>query len=108
MSKIVFLKPFIEKERASYRHHHIQSHRPDQRFDYDSGMNDSDVIPQHVFEESKRNQPDVDNLNYEQLLELGDKIGHVSKGFSMYQIKKINEFKWAPFIFTDQKECPIC
>lgn len=29
-----------------------------------------DQIPMSIIEESKRNQPDVDNLNYEQLLEL--------------------------------------
>jgi hypothetical protein len=29
----------------------------------------SDQVPRHVIEESKRNYPDIDNLNYEQLLE---------------------------------------
>ena len=28
-------------------------------------------------------QPDVDNLSYEQLLALEERIGHVSKGLSM-------------------------
>ena len=65
MCKNVFLKPFIENETPSNHHQHKYSHRPDRRFDYGSGMNDSDVIPRHVIEESKRNQPDIDNLNYE-------------------------------------------
>ena len=49
-----------------------------------SELNDTDVIPRHLIEDRQRDQPDVDNLNYEQLLELQEKIGHVSKGFSMY------------------------
>ena len=65
MCKNAFLNPFIENETPSNNHHHKYSHRQDRRFDYDRRMNDSDVIPQHVIEESKRNQPDVDNLNYE-------------------------------------------
>jgi len=43
----------------------MDSQTTDQYFDNNSGMDDSDVIPQDVYEESKRNQPDVDNLNYE-------------------------------------------
>jgi hypothetical protein len=35
-----------------------------------------------ALEESKKDNPNPDNMSYEQLLELGDKIGKVSKGLT--------------------------
>ena len=41
---------------------------------------------QRAIEESRRAnpnmQPDTDNMTYEQLLELGDRVGKVSKGLT--------------------------
>jgi hypothetical protein len=42
---------------------------------------------QRVIEESKRDNPE--NMTYEQMLELGDRLGKVSKGLTKEQIAKI-------------------
>ena len=64
--KFPLINLYLEKEKASNRHYHThQSQLSDHSFEGGSGMDDSDAIPHHLIEESKRNQPDVDNLNYE-------------------------------------------
>eukprot|EP00357_Protocruzia_adherens_P033783 CAMPEP_0115027624 /NCGR_PEP_ID=MMETSP0216-20121206/35668_1 /TAXON_ID=223996 /ORGANISM="Protocruzia adherens, Strain Boccale" /LENGTH=319 /DNA_ID=CAMNT_0002403357 /DNA_START=130 /DNA_END=1089 /DNA_ORIENTATION=+ len=57
------------------------------------------------------NNPNVDNMSYEQLLELGDRIGKVSKGFSKEELDKLK----GRTLTTDLKEadgsektCAIC
>jgi hypothetical protein len=46
-------------------------------------------------------------MTYEQLLELGDRMGKVSKGLTKEQRDKFPSRPWRPG-FTKQKECPIC
>jgi Ring finger domain len=63
---------------------------------------------QRAIEESRRqNQNDPDNMTYEQLLELGDRLGKVSKGLTKEQIAKIPSKLWRPGV-TKQASCSIC
>ncbi len=53
-------------------------------------------------------QLDTENMSYEQLLELGDKIGHVSKGLKDKDLKQLHEFTWKESSKGSHKECSIC
>ena len=69
---------------------------------------DEDRALQRAIEESRRaNRDDPDNMTYEQLLELGDRMGKVSKGFTKEQINKIPSKGWRPGV-TKQTSCSIC
>ena len=46
-------------------------------------------------------------MTYEQLLELGDRMGKVSKGLSKEQRDRIASKPWRHGV-TKQKDCPIC
>eukprot|EP00350_Pseudokeronopsis_sp_OXSARD2_P009480 CAMPEP_0170562620 /NCGR_PEP_ID=MMETSP0211-20121228/61567_1 /TAXON_ID=311385 /ORGANISM="Pseudokeronopsis sp., Strain OXSARD2" /LENGTH=73 /DNA_ID=CAMNT_0010879729 /DNA_START=291 /DNA_END=509 /DNA_ORIENTATION=- len=46
-------------------------------------------------------------MSYEQLLELGDRLGKVSKGLSQKQISKFPAKVWRPGV-TSTNECAIC
>ncbi len=50
--------------------------------------------------------PDPDNMTYEELIALGDRIGEVNRGFSNDQIEKIQVVEYS----KSQKEniCSIC
>lgn len=61
---------------------------------FDSGVNDP-------------TSPDVDNMTYEQLLEMGDNAGKVSRGLSAFQISKIKSFAWMEGR-TNGNSCTIC
>lgn len=43
---------------------------------------------------SDPNSPDVDNMTYEQLLEMQDAAGKVSRGLSKSEIDAIKAFMW--------------
>ncbi len=49
------------------------------------------IAIERAIEESKRDaqNPNPDTMTYEQLLELSEKLGHVNKGFTEEEIKKI-------------------
>ena len=47
-------------------------------------------------------------MTYEQLLELGDTIGHVSKGLKDKDLKQLYEFTWKETSKESHKECTIC
>ena len=73
---------------------------------------EEDRILQQVMEESKQNvsdpnQPDVDNMTYEQLLEMADNAGKVSKGLSQAEIDRIKAFMWIEGR-TSSDSCSIC
>jgi len=57
-----------------------------------------------AIQESMKENPNPDLMNYEQLQELGDKIGVVKKGYSSYQIDRLRPKK----NFEYREECPIC
>ena len=61
---------------------------------------------QRAIEESKRDQPDPDQMTYEQLLALEEENGKVSKGLSQQDINKIPEKVWSKV--GGQHECSIC
>lgn len=72
---------------------------------------------QQAIEESKKdlpegesNQINPDDMTYEQLLELGDSNGKVSKGLTTQQIRQIPEKVWRKKGDTMKKEdqCSIC
>ena len=44
---------------------------------------------QRALEESKRDNPNPDAMSYEEMLELGDKLGKVKKGFTKAEIDAI-------------------
>lgn len=46
-------------------------------------------------------------MTYEQMIELGDRIGKVSKGFTKLEIAKI-PFKFWRSSLTKQQTCSIC
>ena len=47
-------------------------------------------------------------MTYEQLLELEDNVGNVSKGLSKAQIKKIPNVYYSKKHFKNQEKCAIC
>ena len=56
---------------------------------FNSNNNDESKIEQDIIEQL---YPDPDKMSYEQLLELEEKVGNVSKGLNKAQIKKIPKF----------------
>ena len=72
-------------------------------------------LMQRVIEESKDDAhahidptcPDVDNMTYEQLMELGENAGKVSKGLKKLQIDEIMTMTWIEGR-TKQDTCTIC
>ncbi|TNV86497.1 hypothetical protein FGO68_gene16304 [Halteria grandinella] len=70
--------------------------------------NEEERALQRAIEESRRQQTnDPDNMTYEQLLELGDRMGKVSKGLTKEQRDRLPCKLWRPNV-TKQKDCPIC
>lgn len=60
--------------------------------DNESNLKEDEELLAKAIEESLKENPNPDMMNYEQLQELGDKIGHVSKGLTMAEIGRIREF----------------
>ena len=50
--------------------------------------------------------PDIDNMTYEELLNLGEQMGHVSKGLSEHQIRELPIFQWRDIEVKEQ--CIVC
>ena len=65
---------------------------------------------QRAIEESKNgdpnHNPNTDNMSYEQLLELEERMGKVGKGLSKAAIAKIPVTFWQPY--KNSKTCSIC
>eukprot|EP01017_Pseudomicrothorax_dubius_P027742 TRINITY_DN3237_c0_g1_i11.p1 TRINITY_DN3237_c0_g1~~TRINITY_DN3237_c0_g1_i11.p1 ORF type:complete len:331 (-),score=67.08 TRINITY_DN3237_c0_g1_i11:124-1017(-) len=51
---------------------------------------------------------DPDNMTYEELLALGDQIGHVSKGLSESEIRKIPKQTWNGKTKEKENSCSVC
>ena len=51
--------------------------------------------------------PNVDNMTYEELLELEDKIGKVSNGLNEEEIRKLKQEKFIKYKYLEDK-CIIC
>ena len=74
-------------------------------------VDEEERLLQKAIEESKQSNPnqnpDPDNMSYEQLLELGDRVGKVSKGLSKEKIQNIPVKFWRNGS-TKQNSCTIC
>lgn len=80
----------------------------------DQAAAEEERLLQRAIEESKNlapaddpNNPDVDRMTYEQLMELGENAGAVNRGYSKEQIDKIKSAMW--YIGrTKEEACLIC
>ena len=73
---------------------------------------EEDRLLQRAIEESKNdaqdpNHPDVDRMTYEQLMELGDNAGQVSRGYSQAEISSMQKNVWYRGR-TKESSCLIC
>jgi len=88
-----------------YEDRNINNHISN-NFNYNNNNNDESKIEQDIIEQL---YPDPDKMTYEQLLELEEKVGNVSKGLNKAQIRKIPKF-----IFQKNKnkniesKCVVC
>ena len=65
------------------------------------------VMEESVLTYQDPTSPDVDRMTYEQLLEMGDSAGSVSKGLSLAQINKIKAIMYVEGN-SDTDACTIC
>lgn len=76
------------------------------------GMTEEERLMQRAIEESKQDapggQPNPDNMTYEQLMELEEKNGKVSKGLNKAQINSIRERAFVRNGDTSEDTCSIC
>lgn len=66
---------------------------------------------QRAIEESKQDsnlEPDPDTMTYEQLLELEESNGKVSKGLKPSDIRRIPEKMWMTRNDAEEESCSIC
>ena len=78
---------------------------PTIRINYNN-ENDDSKIEQDIIEQL---YPDPDKMSYEQLLELEEKVGNVSKGLNKAQIKKIPRFIYQKNKYKDlDDKCVVC
>ncbi|CAI2370352.1 unnamed protein product [Moneuplotes crassus] len=66
-------------------------------------LDNNDQLEQAI-QESIREVPNPDAMSYEQLQELGDQIGTVSRGYSKTELLKLG----ATCNFSHNEECPVC
>ena len=68
--------------------------------------NDESKIEQDIIDQL---YPDPDKMTYEQLLELEENVGSVSKGLTKNQIKKIPKVIYNKYRFSDEdNKCVVC
>ena len=60
----------------------------------DEQVNVEMILAMSAAEYENPNNPDVDNMSYEQLMALGDRVGKVNTGCSHEQIESIFEFTY--------------
>lgn len=73
---------------------------------YINNFNDESKIEQDIIDQL---YPDPDKMTYEQLLELEENVGSVSKGLTKNQIKKIPKIKYNKNRFgKDENKCVVC
>ena len=75
-------------------------------FNYNNNNDDDSKIEQDIIEQL---YPDPDKMTYEQLLELEEKVGNVSKGLTKAQIKKIPRFIYQKNKYKNiDNKCVVC
>ena len=102
------------RSRSNYNHINNNNNRKRIGFDardyedyYENNnfMNENDDFERDIIDQL---YPNPDRMTYEQLLELEDKVGNVSKGLSKAQIKKIPNVYFSKKHFKNQEKCAIC
>ena len=102
------------RSRSNYNHINNNNNRKRIGFDardyedyYENNnfINDNDDFERDIIDQL---YPNPDRMTYEQLLELEDKVGNVSKGLSKAQIKKIPNVYFSKKHFKNQEKCAIC
>ena len=78
-----------------------------------SAQAEEERLIQRAIEESKQDAdptvPNVDNMTYEQILELEENNGKVSKGLSQSQIDSIPQRTWTKHTMNSAEDsCSIC
>jgi len=77
-----------------------------------SAAMEEERLLQRAIEESKNEgnpgNPNVDNMTYEQLLELEENNGKVNKGLTPAQINSIPEKMWTNRKDAEEESCSIC
>lgn len=102
--------------RSKSNYNHINNNNNRKRIGFDARdyedyyednnfMNDNDDFERDIIDQL---YPNPDRMTYEQLLELEDKVGNVSKGLSKAQIKKIPNVYFSKKHFKNQEKCAIC
>jgi hypothetical protein len=83
---------------------------------YNNRFNPGDYVSDYDYENAQIEQniidqlcPNPDNMTYEELLALEDKVGSVSKGLTKNQIKKIPVVNFSKFKFKNfDSKCAVC
>lgn len=70
-------------------------------------LEEEEEVLKKAIEESKKENPNPDNMSYEEMIDLGERVGKVSKGLTPQQIAKIPVKNWRPGN-TNVKSCAIC
>ena len=75
-------------------------------FDDFNNINDDSKVEQDIIDQL---YPNPDRMTYEQLLELEEKVGNVSKGLTKNQIKKIPKIIYNKNLFkNNDNKCVVC
>jgi hypothetical protein len=104
------------RSRSNYNHINNNNNNNRKRIGFDARdyedyyennnfINDNDDFERDIIDQL---YPNPDRMTYEQLLELEDKVGNVSKGLSKAQIKKIPNVYYSKKHFKNQEKCAIC
>jgi len=110
----------IHEERKAQSHNFLEEEDDNSsyRVSYDEESIPYDGSEHHVHNNSPfsaelslsqiQHHINLDTMTYEQLLQLEDKIGYVSKGLKPEQIKKIPKSTYTKKIGVKDEDCPIC
>jgi len=97
-----------EEENKKYAHKRVAMHHPQDL--YELGMLMMGGGEEQFWEEAmgQNGEPNPDNMTYEELLELEEKMGKVSRGFTKHQIDSIPIERFVQTSPSSQKTCPVC
>ena len=89
-----------------YQNNNINNLLPDTHMNNFGNYNDESKVEQDIIDQL---YPDPDKMTYEQLLELEENVGNVSKGLTKKQIKKIPKVVYNRTKFkNDDNKCVVC
>ena len=91
---------------AAFRAFCLLNNHINNRFNINNNIDDDSKIEQDIIEQL---YPDPDKMTYEQLLELEEKVGNVSKGLTKAQIRKIPRFIYQKNKYKNiDNKCVVC